>query len=101
MQISIKAGTFMVRAAEARVPLDGAEDARFVAFRPPDGGIERLAILVGQPEASEAPLIRLHSECLTGDLLGGQLCKLGPQMHHAIRRMAAEGAGVLLYMAQE
>jgi GTP cyclohydrolase II len=95
------AGTFLVRAAEARVPLDGAEDARIVAFRPPDGGIEHLAILIGQPEAADAPLTRVHSECFTGDLLGSRRCDCGPQLHQAIRRMAAEGAGVLLYMAQE
>ena len=95
------AGVFLVRAAEARVPLDGAEDARIVAFRPPDGGIEHLAILIGQPEAAEAPLTRVHSECFTGDLLGSRRCDCGPQLHQAIRRMAAEGAGVLLYMAQE
>jgi GTP cyclohydrolase II len=95
------AGMFLVRAAEARVPLDGAEDARIVAFRPPDGGIEHLAILIGQPETAEAPLTRVHSECFTGDLLGSRRCDCGPQLHQAIRRMAAEGAGVLLYMAQE
>jgi GTP cyclohydrolase II len=95
------AGLFLVRAAEARVPLDGAEDARIVAFRPPDGGIEHLAILIGRPEAADAPLTRVHSECFTGDLLGSRRCDCGPQLHQAIRRMAAEGAGVLLYMAQE
>jgi GTP cyclohydrolase II len=95
------AGVFLVRAAEARVPLDDAEDARIVAFRPPDGGIEHLAILIGHPEAAEAPLTRVHSECFTGDLLGSRRCDCGPQLHQAIRRMSAEGAGVLLYMAQE
>jgi GTP cyclohydrolase II len=95
------AASFLARAAEARVPLDGAEDSRIVAFRPPDGGIEHLAILIGQPEAAEAPLVRVHSECFTGDLLGSRRCDCGPQLHQAIQRMAAEGAGVLLYMAQE
>jgi GTP cyclohydrolase II len=95
------AATMLLRAAEARVPLDDAEDARVVAFRPPDGGIEHLAILIGRPEAAETPLVRVHSECFTGDLLGSRRCDCGPQMHQAIRRMAAEGAGVLLYMAQE
>ncbi len=95
------AGLFLVQAAEARVPLDDAENARIVAFRPPDGGIEHLAILIGRPETAEAPLTRVHSECFTGDLLGSRRCDCGPQLHQAIRRMSAEGAGVLLYMAQE
>ena len=91
----------LVRAAEAHVPLDEAADTRVVAFRPPDGGIEHLAVLIGRPEQAEMPLVRVHSECFTGDLLGSRRCDCGPQLHQAIRRMAAEGAGVLLYMAQE
>jgi GTP cyclohydrolase II len=96
-----RAAVALVRVATARVPLDEAADARVVAFRPPDGGIEHLAILIGDPEHAEAPLVRVHSECLTGDLLGSRRCDCGPQLHQAIRRMAAEGAGALLYMAQE
>ena len=91
----------LTRAAEAHVPLDEAADTRVVAFRPPDGGIEHLAILIGRPEQADTPLVRVHSECFTGDLLGSRRCDCGPQLHQAIRRMAAEGAGVLLYMAQE
>ena len=94
----------LVRVAEARVPLEVAPDARIVAFRAPDAGIEHLAILVGQPErmaAGVAPLARLHSECFTGDLLGSLRCDCGPQLQAALRRMAQEGAGVLLYLAQE
>ena len=91
----------LVRAAEARVPLEEAENVRVVAFRPPDGGIEHLAILIGKPEQAETPLVRVHSECFTGDLLGSRRCDCGPQLHQAIARMDAEGAGVILYMAQE
>ncbi len=95
----------LTRAAEARVPLADAPDARLIAFRPDDGGIEHLALLIGQPENlpanAPAPLVRLHSECFTGDALGSLRCDCGPQLEQAIRRMSAEGAGVLLYMAQE
>ena len=76
-----------------------------MAFRAPDAGIEHLAILIGKPEhagaAGPAPLARVHSECFTGDLLGSLRCDCGPQLHAALDRMAAEGSGVLLYMAQE
>ena len=91
----------LVRVAEARVPLGDAPDARIVAFRGPDAGIEHLAILVGQPEMATAPLVRIHSECFTGDLLGSLRCDCGPQLHGALRRMAGEGSGVLVYLAQE
>ena len=86
--------------SEARVPLADAEDVRIVAFRPADGGPEQFAILVGEPEKHAAPLARLHSECFTGDFLGSR-CDCGDQGRGAIRRMAHEGAGVLLYLAQE
>jgi GTP cyclohydrolase II len=86
---------------EARVPLVDAENVRIVAFRPADGGPEQLAIVVGEPELEDAPLCRLHSECFTGDLLGSLRCDCGDQLRGAIRRMAAEGSGVLLYLAQE
>ncbi len=91
----------LARAAEARVPLEEAEDTRIVAFRPQDGGIEHLAILIGQPEQAQTPLVRVHSECFTGDLLGSRRCDCGPQLHQAITRMESEGAGIILYMAQE
>ncbi len=97
--------TSLKRVAAAAVPLEDAPDARIVAFRAADGGIEHLAILVGQPEAlaagGGAPLARVHSECFTGDLLGSLRCDCGPQLRGAIARMAAEGDGVLLYLAQE
>jgi GTP cyclohydrolase II len=93
--------TEMRRLVEVPVPLEGAPDARIVAFRAPDAGLEHLAILVGHPEGSASPLVRLHSECFTGDLLGSLRCDCGVQLRGAIKRMAAEGSGVLLYLAQE
>ncbi|MCZ6482798.1 MAG: GTP cyclohydrolase II, partial [Alphaproteobacteria bacterium] len=55
--------------SQARVPLTSAENARIVAYRPSDGGIEHLAIIIGDPRADAPVLTRLHSECFTGDLL--------------------------------
>ena len=87
--------------AEAAVPLDSAPDARVIAFRPLDGGVEHLAILVGHPERDAAPLVRVHSACLTGDLLGSLRCDCGPQLRSALARMSEAGGGALLYLAQE
>jgi GTP cyclohydrolase II len=84
---------------EARVPLAGAEDARLIAFRPVDGGIEHLAVLIGKP--TPPALVRLHSECFTGDLLGSLRCDCGDQLRGAVREIAAAGGGVLLYLSQE
>ncbi len=85
----------------ADVPLSDAPDSRVVAFRSDGSAIEHLAIVVGRPETKDAPLVRIHSECFTGDLLGSMRCDCGEQLRGAIRRMADDGAGILLYLAQE
>jgi len=87
--------------SQARVPLEDAENTRVVAFRPSDGGIEHLAIIVGDPDTSEPVLVRIHSECFTGDLLGSMRCDCGSQLRGAIATMASAGSGVVLYLAQE
>lgn len=89
------------RIAAADVPLADAPESRIVAFRAEGSGIEHLAIVIGKPETAAAPLVRLHSECFTGDLLGSMRCDCGEQLRGALRRMAEEGAGILLYLAQE
>jgi GTP cyclohydrolase II len=89
------------RVAEARVPLADAEDARLIAFRPRDGGLEHLAILIGSPDPSAPVLVRLHSECFTGDLLASLRCDCGDQLRGGIAAIARAGSGLLLYLAQE
>jgi GTP cyclohydrolase II len=91
----------LTQVSEARVPLENAENARVLAFRPRDGGIEHLAIIVGDLNPAEPVLVRLHSECFTGDLVGSLRCDCGNQLRGAIGEMAAAGSGILLYMAQE
>ncbi|MBV9827792.1 MAG: GTP cyclohydrolase II [Alphaproteobacteria bacterium] len=91
----------LTQVAEARVPLADAEDARLVAFRPGDGGAEHLAILIGQPDRAVPVLARLHSACLTGDLLGSLRCDCGDQLRGAIAAISKAGGGVVLYLAQE
>lgn len=87
--------------SEARVPLAGARDTRVITFRPEDGGAEHIAVIVGEPDPAQPVLIRLHSECLTGDLLGSLRCDCGDQLRGAIDALAKHGSGVLLYLAQE
>jgi GTP cyclohydrolase II len=89
------------RVAEARVPLAEAENARLIAFRPRDGGSEHLAILIGTPDPAMPVLVRLHSECFTGDLLASLRCDCGDQLRGAIAAIARAGGGALLYLAQE
>ena len=91
----------LTRVAEARVPLTEAEDARLIAFRPGDGGTEHLAILIGAPNPAAPVLVRLHSQCFTGDVLGSLRCDCGEQLRGAIALIAKAGGGALLYLAQE
>ena len=93
--------TGLTQVAEARVPLADAEDARLIAFRPGDGGTEHLAILIGTPAPGKPVLVRLHSECFTGDLLASLRCDCGDQLRGAIAAIAEAGGGILLYLAQE
>jgi len=86
--------------SDARVPLDAAEDCRVVLFREVDGDAEHVAVVVGRPAADMPVPVRLHSTCLTGDLLGSLRCDCGPQLQQAVARLAQTG-GVLLYLAQE
>jgi len=85
----------------ARVPLRAAENARLHIFRPIDGSDEHYAIEVGRPDRAAPVLSRLHSACVTGDLLGSLKCDCGPQLDAALEAMGREGTGVLLYLQQE
>ncbi|MAH84307.1 MAG: GTP cyclohydrolase II [Rhodospirillaceae bacterium TMED8] len=89
------------RVSAAKVPLKGAEKTNVIAFRPRDGGLEHLAIVVGEPKADKPVLTRIHSECFTGDLLGSLRCDCGDQLRGAIKEISQIGEGVLLYLAQE
>jgi GTP cyclohydrolase II len=89
------------RVGSAHVPLEAAETTEIIAFRPSDGGKEHLAIVIGELDADQPVLIRLHSECFTGDLLGSLRCDCGDQLRGAIEQIAKSGSGVLLYLAQE
>ncbi|MCO6362764.1 GTP cyclohydrolase II [Paracoccus sp. 08] len=87
--------------SDARVPMLAARNGRLHVFRAPDGGPEHYAVEVGTPDRSQPVLVRLHSACFTGDVLGSLKCDCGPQLQAALRAMEANGTGVLLYLNQE
>lgn len=87
--------------SSAAVPLSDAPESRLVTFRTHASATEHVAVVVGRPELDAAPLVRIHSACFTGDLLGSMRCDCGEQLRGGIRRMARDGSGVLLYLAQE
>jgi GTP cyclohydrolase II len=92
-------------AARARLPVEACEEAEIVAFRSADDTREHVALVIGAQTSDRTPLVRLHSECLTGDILGSLKCDCGPQLDAALHAMAEEarggGWGILLYLRQE
>ncbi len=87
-------------AARALLPVAAAERAEIVAFRHRADAAEHIALLIGEPNG-KPPLVRIHSECLTGDVLASLKCDCGPQLSGALGAMAVEGWGMLLYLRQE
>jgi 3,4-dihydroxy 2-butanone 4-phosphate synthase / GTP cyclohydrolase II len=84
----------------ARVPTPEGE-FQLCLFRDATDGKEHLAIVLGQVDSVPGVLVRIHSECFTGDVLGSLRCDCGEQFHQALARIAAEGTGMLIYLRQE
>jgi 3,4-dihydroxy 2-butanone 4-phosphate synthase / GTP cyclohydrolase II len=70
-------------------------------YRSHTDGQHHVALVKGQVEGKKNVLVRVHSECLTGDVFGSRRCDCGPQLHQAMRLIAAAGQGVIVYMRQE
>lgn len=70
-------------------------------YRSKTDGQSHLALVRGDVARKKNVLVRVHSECLTGDVFGSQRCDCGPQLHQAMRQVAADGCGVIVYMRQE
>ena len=89
------------RAAEARLPTDHAGLFRVIAYTNDVDSFEHVALVKGEISSDKPVMVRVHSECLTGDVFGSARCDCGEQLHAAMRMVAQEGSGVVLYMRQE
>ncbi|NDI17676.1 MAG: hypothetical protein EBY83_06915 [Verrucomicrobia bacterium] len=90
----------VVREQVVKLPTDyGMFD--LYLYRTVTDGSHHLALVKGKPKAKDAVLVRVHSECLTGDVFTSRRCDCGNQLHDALRRIAQEKKGVLVYMRQE
>ena len=74
---------------------------RLIPFRQKSNGLEHMALIKGEWKEDEPILVRVHSSCATGDILGSQRCDCGEQLHKAMEMIEKEGKGVLIYMQQE
>jgi 3,4-dihydroxy 2-butanone 4-phosphate synthase/GTP cyclohydrolase II len=87
--------------ADAQLPSRFGGDWRAIAFENDVDRLDHLALVKGNVNTGDPVLVRVHSECLTGDVLGSLRCDCGEQLHSAMEMIEREGKGVILYMRQE
>ena len=85
---------------KVRIPILGKIDAEFITFHGLENDAEHIMVGLGDWENTETPLVRIHSECLTGDVFGSRLCDCGPQLHESAQRIKRHG-GFIIYLRQE
>ena len=103
IEYRLRTESFVNREVETRLPSRFGGEWRLIAYSSELDNQEHLALIYGDPmiKPDEEILVRVHSECLTGDVLGSLRCDCGPQLHKAMLQIAREGRGILLYMRQE
>jgi GTP cyclohydrolase II len=97
---SYEAADRLAIVARAHLPIAASDTCDIIAFRTPESARDHVALMIGSPNGAP-PLVRLHSECLTGDVLGSLKCDCGPQLDTALQLIADAGWGILLYLRQE
>jgi 3,4-dihydroxy 2-butanone 4-phosphate synthase / GTP cyclohydrolase II len=100
IQHRMRAERLVRKIAEANLPT-GYGGFRIHAFESAIDGQHHVALVMGEVRSEEPVLVRVHSQCLTGDIFSSTRCDCGAQLHTALERIAAEGRGVLLYLRQE
>lgn len=90
----------VLRAATAKLPTEFG-DFQIIGYRSLTSREEFVALVKGVPRPDHASLVRIHSQCMTGDVFGSTRCDCGEQLHEAMRLIAAEGHGAIIYQQQE
>lgn len=89
------------RMAEATIPTIFGGDFKVIVYENDADDWQHIALVKGEIKEDDEVLVRVHSECLTGDLFGSKKCDCGDQLHHAMSMVGKEGKGVIVYMRQE
>jgi 3,4-dihydroxy 2-butanone 4-phosphate synthase / GTP cyclohydrolase II len=97
----LREDTLVQREVEARVPTEHAGEFKAVVYSNSVDHLDHLALVKGDISKAERVLVRVHSECLTGDVFGSARCDCGLQLNAAMKMIDQEGCGILLYMRQE
>ncbi|MEW6671565.1 MAG: bifunctional 3,4-dihydroxy-2-butanone-4-phosphate synthase/GTP cyclohydrolase II [Thermodesulfobacteriota bacterium] len=101
IEYRMRTESFVRRAAETVIPTAFAGEFKAVVFENDVDDLLHIAMVKGEIESERPTLVRVHSECLTGDIFGSLRCDCGDQLHKAMEMINAEGSGVLLYIRQE
>ena len=101
IEYRMRTESFVRRSAETMIPTTVAGDFRAVVYENDVDNLLHIAMIKGEIEPDNPVLVRVHSECLTGDIFGSLRCDCGPQLHKAMLKMQEEACGVLLYIRQE
>jgi 3,4-dihydroxy 2-butanone 4-phosphate synthase/GTP cyclohydrolase II len=101
IEYRMRTESFVRRAAETVVPTFIAGDFKAIVYENDVDELLHIAMVKGEIDSSKPVLVRVHSECLTGDIFGSLRCDCGEQLHKAMKMIEKEGSGVLLYIRQE
>ncbi len=93
--------SFVHRAVEAEIPTAHAGSFKVIVYNNDVEDLQHIALIKGEIDPEKPILVRVHSECLTGDIFGSLRCDCGEQLHRSMEMMDKEGSGVLLYVRQE
>ena len=101
IEYRMRTESFVSRAAETVIPTSIAGTFKAIVFENKIDDLLHIAMIKGEIDPNDPILVRVHSECLTGDIFGSLRCDCGEQLHQAMKMMDKEGKGVLLYIRQE
>jgi len=101
IRLRLRSDTLVRRRAEGVLPFRGGRVVRAIVYDNSVDQQQHLALVLGELQGRDAVLVRLHSECLTGDVFGSERCDCGEQLEQALRAIADAGRGVLVYLHQE
>ncbi|MGA9538577.1 MAG: bifunctional 3,4-dihydroxy-2-butanone-4-phosphate synthase/GTP cyclohydrolase II [Desulfobacterales bacterium] len=101
VEYRMKNEAFVHRAAESIIPTQHGGEFRMIAFENDVDQLLHVALVKGQIEPEKPVMVRVHSECMTGDIFGSLRCDCGDQLHKAMSMIEKEGVGVILYLRQE
>jgi 3,4-dihydroxy 2-butanone 4-phosphate synthase / GTP cyclohydrolase II len=101
VEYRIRNESFVHRAAETIIPTAFGGDFRMIAFENEVDDLTHIALVKGDVDPEKPILVRVHSECMTGDIFGSMRCDCGDQLHQAMGMIDAAGSGVILYLRQE